>query len=759
MTIPIDQMRVSYNGANTTDTFPFTNVLLQDDDDITCIIKNTTTDAETTLTKTTHYTVSNLYVSTGATVALVNGSFDWIDADGDLKTGYRLILLRTPAFTQEASIQNQSAFLPEIHEDAFDRTVMRDQNVRDWLERSIHIPQGEDPDDYPMELPAAASRAGAALGFDADGNLALSNNFDGSSDPSVTSVTITGLTASRLVATDASKVLSSVSLSTYLAGTANKITVTDDGDGTATLTLPDSVTITTGLTISGLTASRLVATDGSKVLTSISDISVWVLGTANQIVSTPSSGTTTLSISSTLVLPGTMAFSSTIAGTGSHTDTSSTKNVVSIAPTFAPASGTANFVGVSIAPVFNRGGGSGRASALSLNATVTSAFTGNMAALTIGTALSGGSDGTRGGIWLYGLDSAATTWEAMRLMWRGGHNAYILSTEHQNGSVREFHIAIGASAGSGGGRYQYSATEFYATDGQDLGTGGEPWRDVYANRTYHSFSGSSKTQVNYAFNSNAAYGFYWHAGGLGMAVSMSGEPCALFGELSFGGTAGVFTGGSVHCFGFLDSALDAATTLRAAFWNKNGDQGVIWQANLGTSQNFFVANETDNNVAAVNAEFGGLFWGGDVLHVGTQKMGTGTARNLSLATDATSRWVVSGTTGHIQGATANTYDIVNIRSVTLGTTLTLGDGGTTGWVASVTAATGLTAKANARFSHGTSALATSATEGFLHVQSCNGNPAGTPASIPTGQVPMVIDSATPRVYFYIGGTWRYAALT
>lgn len=59
---------------------------------------------------------------------------------------------------------------------------------------------------------------------------------------------------------------------------------------------------------------------------------------------------------------------------------------------------------------------------------------------------------------------------------------------------------------------------------------------------------------------------------------------------------------------------------------------------------------------------------------------------------------------------------------------------------------------------GTAALATNAADGFIYVDSCAGVPTGTPTSY-TGRVPMVVDTANLRVYFYIGGTWRYAALT
>jgi len=84
-----------------------------------------------------------------------------------------------------------------------------------------------------------------------------------------------------------------------LTGTANQITVTN-GAGTITLATPQDIAAAssptfTGLTLSGLTVSRLVATDGSNALIS-SDLVNWVTGTANQItVTDDTDGTITLS--------------------------------------------------------------------------------------------------------------------------------------------------------------------------------------------------------------------------------------------------------------------------------------------------------------------------------------------------------------------------------------------------------------------------------------------------------------------------------
>lgn len=65
-------------------------------------------------------------------------------------------------------------------------------------------------------------------------------------------VLVPGLTASRLVASDGSKILVSTDADSWITGTANEITVTDNGDGTVTLDIPDAVTLT-NLTVTDIT--------------------------------------------------------------------------------------------------------------------------------------------------------------------------------------------------------------------------------------------------------------------------------------------------------------------------------------------------------------------------------------------------------------------------------------------------------------------------------------------------------------------------
>lgn len=58
----------------------------------------------------------------------------------------------------------------------------------------------------------------------------------------VPTIIVSGLTASRLTATNASKALASVAdLTSWVAGTANQVAVADDSDGTITLSTPQDI--------------------------------------------------------------------------------------------------------------------------------------------------------------------------------------------------------------------------------------------------------------------------------------------------------------------------------------------------------------------------------------------------------------------------------------------------------------------------------------------------------------------------------------
>jgi len=76
------------------------------------------------------------------------------------------------------------------------------------------------------------------------------------------SAILTDLTASRLVYGNADKSLTSVAnLSAWVAGTANRVTVANDGDGSITLNTPQDLhTSAANFTVTGLTTTKLIST-------------------------------------------------------------------------------------------------------------------------------------------------------------------------------------------------------------------------------------------------------------------------------------------------------------------------------------------------------------------------------------------------------------------------------------------------------------------------------------------------------------------
>ena len=158
-----------YTGNGAVDTYAY-GFKIFDDDEIVATIRNTLGE-ETTLTKTTHYTVSGVGESTGGNVALVNGAFAWLDGDGDLKSGYNLTLRRRLSLVQSTDLRNQGSYHPEDVEDQFDKQIMIDQQLQDQIDRSVKLPETIDDSDFDPNLPADI--------IDSSSNKVLTVNDDG----------------------------------------------------------------------------------------------------------------------------------------------------------------------------------------------------------------------------------------------------------------------------------------------------------------------------------------------------------------------------------------------------------------------------------------------------------------------------------------------------------------------------------------------------------------------------------------------------
>jgi len=100
-----------------------------------------------------------------------------------------------------------------------------------------------------------------------NGDVTLDDWFDQSvkqaASPTFAGLTLSGLTASRLLATNGSKALTSTDLASWVAGTTNRITVTDDGDGTITLSAPQDLHTGASPTFGGLSLNGNLVLSGT----------------------------------------------------------------------------------------------------------------------------------------------------------------------------------------------------------------------------------------------------------------------------------------------------------------------------------------------------------------------------------------------------------------------------------------------------------------------------------------------------------------
>jgi hypothetical protein len=87
------------------------------------------------------------------------------------------------------------------------------------------------------------------------------------SSPEFVGLTLSGLTASRLVATDSDSALESVSdLTTWIEGTDDQINIEDDGDGTITVSTPQDLDVGTDFQVGSLTTTGTIDASAGKVL-------------------------------------------------------------------------------------------------------------------------------------------------------------------------------------------------------------------------------------------------------------------------------------------------------------------------------------------------------------------------------------------------------------------------------------------------------------------------------------------------------------
>jgi hypothetical protein len=244
MTTPSETNVVYFTGADTTSVFSYTYQIF-DEDDLRVVVKKTSTGVETLLVIATDYTVSGVGDGDGGSITLVDADQVWLTG-ANLATGYTMSIRRAPEIIQETDIRNEGQGYKGVLENQFDKCVHIDQSQQSEINRTLKIPETENPSSYDLAIPAADLRAGKYLGFDDDGNLTATAAL-GESDVAVSGFWETVLDDSTAAA----------SLTT-LGVTAPAQTILDDASVSAIRTTLE-IDGTSGVIAGGDLASTAVA--------------------------------------------------------------------------------------------------------------------------------------------------------------------------------------------------------------------------------------------------------------------------------------------------------------------------------------------------------------------------------------------------------------------------------------------------------------------------------------------------------------------
>lgn len=168
MTISSTVSRNDYIGNGAASVYSYTFRIL-DEADLLVTTRDTLGNSST-LVLGVDYTVTGANNPSGGSITLLAGN---------LATGIELAIRRVVPLTQETDIRNQGDFLPEVHEDQFDRHVMADQQQQDEIDRSVKLPEVEAGSAAATTLPSVADRSSKFLAFDASGNPIASDGPGG----------------------------------------------------------------------------------------------------------------------------------------------------------------------------------------------------------------------------------------------------------------------------------------------------------------------------------------------------------------------------------------------------------------------------------------------------------------------------------------------------------------------------------------------------------------------------------------------------
>lgn len=371
------------------------------------------------------------------------------------------------------------------------------------------------------------------------------------------------------------------------------------------------------LTITGLTASRLVQTDGDKALASVADLTSWIAGTSNQVVvGDDGDGTLTLSLPQSI-----------------HTSASVT------------------FGDVTAATV--RGGtSSGGALALSSTSHATKGyfeFDGNVRLHAVtANVLEQRSTTNAQSYYIYNTYTNSGNYERFAVSWSS--NVLFLRTENLGaGSARQINLTsanqIVFQTNGANTRLRIDTNGHglaHVDNSYDWGGSSNRWRNIYAGTQFIGPAGSEGAPVLVGTGGLTTGVFFPTTASVGVSVGGAEQLRVIADQIK------------------LDSALSLA-------WTDNNPGNTVdltlrrEAANTlalrnGTAANSVRFYNTYTNASNFERTIVG-YVGDNTFYLASQALGTGTVRNITLATGGVFRWSVVGTSGHLNPSSDNTYDV------------------------------------------------------------------------------------------------------
>lgn len=236
MTLAASTRRRDATGNGSTATYSYSFKIF-DDDDLLVIVRKTSTGVETTLTKTTDYTVSGVGETSGGNVVLVDANQDWLDASGFLATGYTITILGNRGYLQDTSIRNQGPLYPNVLEDEYDKQVVLLQQLAEKCNRAITLRK--------TSTETGIEFTGDALA-DSEGEVIVVNSDGDGIEPSGTTISQIATYASNASASASAAATSASSASTSASAASTSATAAASSASSAAASAASIVGVTDG---------------------------------------------------------------------------------------------------------------------------------------------------------------------------------------------------------------------------------------------------------------------------------------------------------------------------------------------------------------------------------------------------------------------------------------------------------------------------------------------------------------------------------